>query len=906
MIRIAIAILVIAVTSTGLRAQRSVTFDPYEHLEDFDKADLGTWSILFDTKRWKEIEGKKLDARALAAEREAWASHVKEVKARIEFIRSDPKRLGHFEVRRALHRDPYLKAVDYREVEALPFFFIVQRPPKDEDAYYDELAKGYAELLTRLEKGFRERYAEPLGLKLREGFGYYCLAILSSKGAYDDYMTAQGYEGMSSRAHYQFKNRLAVTWERSFSTTDRQFLDEEKRSAILHEFAHQLQHAWCQGDDAMPKPIWYAEGMADYLGSEPPRDLARSDYHRTRIQRFVEALESDAMRPLIHPIRDLVEIDSYQQSALRALKRSSNPLAVSASLEFLYTQSFLLVQFLEEGEDGAYRDVFHRYVTAAQSGLAPKDAFFSTLGEIDLVQLERRFLTHVARLAGRPTDALVKLRLGNGEVVGEVTRADLKSLVTEGPKRSGPRGLEEVGGYDVSKLVPAEKLAAHRLTAARQAAARGSIRDALAMLAAPADAAATAEKARLEELLAFRREFGERAVEERWFFRVTDAESGKTVSRRAAGRTDEGIELDKGEFLSWSDLGVDGLMKLARRRKMMRDDREWIEAYLLLLTDPGKEREIGPGGHGLAKAAPAIRRDLADGRRLADFLSAFDHAPVTDAAQARARLDAMERLAEGEKIADLPDAEARRGFARHLLAMTFDADPSAGWGLRGKVEDLGKKRLRVDYDFKDPAQLADFTVDAAYPGNLGPEQDLATAILGRKPTFEINESGLVMSGSAAAIWRLPLTGRIAIEYTISVDSSGRDRTRADTFDFGVAFADDGGRSFIISSLVSCLGSLRKGMLAELVGGDLALEFDRSYRVSMVRDEKGRVACSVDDAPVAALSGATTQGGRVFLRTHTDLQVHWHAVRIEGVVDEANLGHARDLHVASGLRRLGLE
>jgi hypothetical protein len=882
-------------------AQKSVKFDTYTHLKGFDAADLGEYSILYDTESYKEREGQRIKAAELAKIRAEWQAHRREVGKHIDLIKSDRKRQGLFEVRKSIHRDSYLQQVDYRSVERLPFLFVIQRPNKDSDGYYSDLADGYAELLGELNETFLRDYAKPLGLKLRENFGYHAIAILSSRGAYSDYMNAQGVEQVASRAHYQFIDRLAVTWEMSYQSQGRQFLDEEKRAAILHEFVHQLQHAWHSGKSPLPTAFWYVEGLAEYLSVKRPIDFANSKFLMRRATGFADALLSPRGRKLTQPLEDLIEITDMQQLMLRNLKRAGPAGLNDFAVPLFYMQSFMFIQFLEEGASGAWRDEFRAYMKAIQGGTFSREAWNLAFGKTKPADLEAPFLAHIAKVCGQP--GVAGQKLGGGIVTGFIDPKKLRDaegiagLLTEDGKAT-KRGLTPPLAFDHTSIVDAAALNGMRIQAALGHGAEGDLKTAKQILEGIDQPRARREYARLSALLKLRDAFVTRSVAEGWRIRAENDE-GKRVSRKILGQDEQGLILDKEMHLAWDELGSKGLRRELRKRKLFDGDRAWVEDYLQILAGQ-KTRTIAPGGQRLAADADSLRGLLPKARSAGDFLTVFDPKPIATPAAARSRLRALKKLLRQKKNPALPEPKVLRTFARFLAATGFDGGESLLRGLKGEVKDLGKGRFSVRYDFSTASQLTDFTkID--YLNRIAPEKKLASEIMGRASVLKLNGGALIQSGAVTCAWKLPLKSSLKIEAKVKIGGNGGEIIAPN---MGLIFGDNGEETFIHASPIGSLIHYARGQIAEVQNTSVNINAPGGLQMSVVCDGSGNVASTINGA-ACSLRQKFRRDGRLLLRSHTDYELRWEELVITGKIDEANLGVARDLHITNQLKGMGL-
>ncbi|MBI4603321.1 MAG: hypothetical protein HY721_15310, partial [Planctomycetes bacterium] len=316
-----------------------------------------------------------------------------------------------YRVAEKLHtQHDYFKKVDFFMAADLPFVFYVQRPPKDDPKYKDEIVAKFGPILRELRKLFEKEYATPLGLRRQLQPELYRMAILSTPGDYvENYARAMrlGEGGLRlSAAHYDPKWRIAVTYEDKITPLSQ---DEERRHAILHEFVHALQHMY--GRAGMPKPVWYAEGLAELLaagGPDDSKDLSRRPFPQQALRQFMAAMGQGGDL-FVNSLQDLVTAEGpgYDDVLLRAAARAGGRVPVNRdefvgmALAAFYTQSTLMVHFLHEAEGGKHRQGFFEYMKAVQAGESGWGTFTKAFPDVDPDQIESSFLEYFRKAASR-------------------------------------------------------------------------------------------------------------------------------------------------------------------------------------------------------------------------------------------------------------------------------------------------------------------------------------------------------------------------------------------------------------------------------------------------------------------------------------------------------------------------
>ncbi|MEZ6197601.1 MAG: hypothetical protein R3F20_18050 [Planctomycetota bacterium] len=900
-----LALLALLLTTAGSVVAQTRSFDPWKDLTGYEEATRGEWQSFCDVEKWRARLGLEVDAAGLARLREEWTAEKKAIDEKIVAILADPHGRSRFHLRRVLESDPYLKAVDYREIEIAPFCFVIQRPPKDDPEYYQDVADAYAGVLRDVEKDFRRLLVEPLKLTLRPKHGFFGLVILASEGSYVDFLKAHRIATVASRAHYDPATRLSVSWERSFGRGSAKHLDEEKRIALRHELVHALQWAYIARPAGKRLPVWLSEGLAEFFAYGPGADPAPDSLAALRIRNVLDLLASETGQRYLHPIPDLVEIQSYAQSTDFAKRRTQDPRAEGREVGGLYGLSYLLVEFLHEARGGAYRPRLLDLVRRLGAGEEAAAAFSGAFEGISPETLEAELIERAARLGRRDLAEFEHRSLGGGVRVGSTARPDAAVAETApAGKRRPPLGLTPAEPVDFrffgsiytspdsGRIAVRKMLAAFDIEGAERLLAPVKIQRAYEI---------GREAARLAKLKRAFDVVGTRAIEERWLVPVEV--DGKRVHRRVQAVHDDGLELDRVGRIRWSDLGAAEFQKLGRKKKIFTGALAELDDYLRLLSDPEGARIADDAEKEIRQDAERIRADVLDPRPWLAYRRLSAAVFIDDPEVARRRLADLEEVCRDEVLVATVDREKLVEYATALLKLAFRCDAGTNYGLVRPVETTPEGRLRVSYDFADEAQLADFHF-GSYPHALSDEVDLSIGG-GAVPRIRaLANGGLEVSGSATGLWRLPLKGRVMVSYRVAIIEVAKGKLGR--LDFGAGLADDGGKSFLLASLNGSLAEFRGGVMTKVASTTFAhprvLE---DYQVTVVRAPEGGITAHVDGELASEIENTTADGGRIFLRAHTAARIRWLGLVIEGELDRENLGHARDAWVAAGLRRLGL-
>ena len=195
---------------------------------------------------------------------------------------------------------------------------------------------------------------------------------------------------------------------------------ESERAKLLHEAVHQLQYWYCRqrndwGRHAVGQN-WLDEGVAEYLseaGEGPDGAWKFTGLSRLRLwtmQGVRKQLEQRGAEYPFFPVGMLVSLKTFQEVQKWAAAEFGLPAGVCMGL--FYEQSWALTYFLNEAEDGRYREGFLRYLDAAFRTDWPEGgqekAFRTALG----IESDAQFDALEAAYQAYVTDHLMKLEVG--------------------------------------------------------------------------------------------------------------------------------------------------------------------------------------------------------------------------------------------------------------------------------------------------------------------------------------------------------------------------------------------------------------------------------------------------------------------------------------------------------------
>jgi hypothetical protein len=387
---------------------------------------------------------------------------------------------------------------------------------------------------------------------------------------------------------------------------------------------------------------------------------------------------------------------------------------------------------------------------------------------------------------------------------------------------------------------------------------------------------------------------------------------GKLVLPDGDKKARVGVERREGGVLhlapnkpGWKTLAVEELPPGDLAQQMDRDADglapSWVRLYGYALA--GTERwskllkDDAPEAAALRADANADFARLLNAGRCAEELARLSAAPApADVAQADlllARIDALRK--EGAALDFVADRKLPlRALAASAHRVRFDAAGLSG-ALKGKVQDLGGGRIKVEYSFESPAEAEDFVPAGDYlrdhRGRLPPVQD------GLRNAFWQEEGALHAEGLAGVRYVLPLAAPMSVEYDLSIEVP-MEGDKAPPFLF-VGICDDGAERFAWSSNFGDVEVWNHGQTVHSERQTSTfVRLGRGTVEKLVHDG-ARVSLMRDKQEVAALD-CPHRRGDVFLWAHSGLGISVRRLTLEGTVDDEGRAALRERWVEKAL------
>ena len=359
------------------------------------------------------------------------------------------------------------------------------------------------------------------------------------------------------------------------------------------------------------------------------------------------------------------------------------------------------------------------------------------------------------------------------------------------------------------------------------------------------------------------------------------------------------------ERLPLEDIDPEQLVRLMRERKYGFDPG-WMADYPAVLSGKSVEKRLAkydsPGARLLAEHARDDYPVRLQGARAAAVLATLAAAELPGVVE-----EAEETLATvAALLEEHGELELVRGKRRELRALTSEAlavlfeDREVFAPLRGELEELGARRIRVTYDFEDEAELEDFRSGEYLLHAARSDEERPF----RAPT--VKKGSLHLRGLSFARHRLGFGSdvRVTCRFRLPNPEGAHDpRMRlllgvSDDSQGNYAAADCVGTVFVEDGQSDHYQTARSPVEGITLGEWHELELSIRGRESLIAELDGKTAGTVPVGPRTA--------GAVFLWGDCDHAIEVTRLEIEGTVLRASIEDLGREWIAARLRALGLE
>ncbi|OHB72605.1 MAG: hypothetical protein A2W23_09270 [Planctomycetes bacterium RBG_16_43_13] len=259
-----------------------------------------------------------------------------------------------------------------------PYLLAVERS----DAYAVEtIMENCNKLLSSLYRSFFDEFGKELNLSGADGV--LLVVVFRSRESFDNYFVNTRNKSLSSEMTgvYEYKKRRLLVYNNA-----RLYFN------ILHEGAHQLVHCYVRKPLSM---LWLHEGIASYFEQFSRGSIGEmvinTDVNKERLNDAKAAIASDRYVKLGDLVRFTIDdfwgwYYSNKDDAGR----------ISADARAYYAESWALVYFLRNYEDGRFKSQFNGYMKKALDGGGGYEDFIRSFGSIE--ELESLFVAYIKKL----------------------------------------------------------------------------------------------------------------------------------------------------------------------------------------------------------------------------------------------------------------------------------------------------------------------------------------------------------------------------------------------------------------------------------------------------------------------------------------------------------------------------
>ena len=673
------------------------------------------------------------------------------------------------------------------------------------------------------------------------------------------------------------------------------------RAPVLFELTRSLLNAWCITSIPDIEEQWMLDGLAGYFSSEGVEDV--ESYPNPPVNpsalKWLNGLNDAEQEHLLLGLDRLVPMGDSEfrhKEFLRVNREAGNgPVSTVATSTIWYHQTNLWAHFLLRGDGGRWRGPFVKYVGNVMRGDRGLETLVEALGVSHLSELDTPYRSH-----------LEALKRGEGV-------------------ESGPAIAVAVGGDGSTVVTPA--LAASpedseaRLAVAMSRAARGDLTSALAELEsieastddqalkfkiqAEAERLAVAVKGRndfLQSLVGTKRKLRFLYGDQKVYAKVLGFEDGSiTLEARKEG------DLESAEVanISLGDIAT------GMGRDAEEFGPEWLRGYYLALVGDVKWKRYVDKKSSSGKALiRTLEEDVAGWIEMGAAVLALDdlaRQPLSnDAVTAEATLTNIRMTLKDHGRTQAVDhaKPALRMIAEEALRLRFPQEGVRDL-LKGKLTPLEGGRVRLEYDFKSPSQLDDFTKDSEYLLKWREDRGALTPAA-EKVGYTVR--GGQLSGTGGQVFRLKVPfDSPTLKYRFVYGRSSEPGAFAS---MSLGICDNGKGSYIAAhnaldlEVVDVEGAFQRFEVeqdpkARKVRGAKPIDME------LIHDGTKQVTLKAGGKKVREALCGPRKSGDIFIFFHATSPIAIQSLVIEGVPNLAGREEQRDAWVDEQLTEMGL-
>ncbi len=919
------ALLVLLAASSPARAQvAKFHFDPVRDLPGYQAVLDSLDKALYPLDSFDALLGNEMTPAQLAAEQKRWESERGAVDTKLAELAADPRAAFLFRLEHRLARHEYFSKIGWTVEEApAPFVMFVQRPSKDDPKYAANVVELYKPWLASLSSAFDARVAEPARAKPNAALGAVALAVLATPG---DYQTAgrllDADVGSVNGGIHDAALRIDVGHGDPFGAA--KGARDRVRPLVTVAALGLLQRH--QANARVPGSVLITRGVPDYLFESLGDGTAIVDVPKPRADALLDAMSvlGDARKRVEFAVRLpelLAVIDGPgavglgdRQARKFGAKQLSDRRGFWSSFD---RQCALWTHYLIDGDGGAQRVRWTKYVQEVLAGKSGPDAAKIAFEGADLVAIERAFWHWVVATTKTyfPTtevpsaDAIEDLLAGPPPAIAVAPAPAAATPVAAAVEHPLNPKVLAVQDTDMEARIGMQ------LVRARANDLDGALAGLRELAAAhPVDPYAgrvDREIARVAAIVDLRDKWLAALVQKQG--RLEIELDGKKVNLPIRGVANGAIAIAANKSgitsLALADLPLSDLLSGTERREYQAGFDPWVRGYLAVMTGDAKADKFAKGDE------PQVRDVREDLRvwigesvrtgKAAVLLNEIAALPLPnsrtegESALERARVLLAER--------DLPSVVVRREslvrYARASLA-AIAAGMDAREFVHGKWETVADGSVRLTYEFDRPEEIADFAKHVGYLPDLRKKYGPLLRSEAEAKVESVDGRAVFIGPSC---WRLPIgfQAPFQVRYTLRVVHVEGELAAGPTFD--VLTCDDTKGTFVRATAFGWIwvnDRVTNRQAEASPTGDMSYLQDTDYDVEVAHDGTRITTRFVGETRATCATGAVTAGD-VVLWVHSDLPVSAARFEITGRVDPKSLDRARARWVERRISELGL-
>ena len=807
---------------------------------------------------------------------------------------------------RRLARHPYFSTIEYEFLwKHEPFVFVVQKPARVTPGYAEKVVAERLPILTALHDRFVEDLGRPLSLRLRPASPRLGVFFFATPGDWENYQRVvwkTTYRSMTS--YYSAADRMFLLRENPFGG------GPERTPWVYHcevrQAARLILHGYGSSSETLPGPIWFQGGMADDLASHTrfePDAFQEREPSPMGVRWIVSILHDAELRRVgLVPLPDLFGLSSLDEAVAACNRRSQEirgkDINSTWAADLTITQLGLLCHYLRRQAAPEWRESMACFTEDAMKGKLDGRSFIEGTSEEELGELERALYEFIWK---------EHIRLWP-----EVPRntAALTSFFAE---RWAPTAQPTFTDFGAESAIASITDPAIRVSLAIACVRAGDTDRALKILETlgEADARALRELARVRAWVLLRDEYlaslvgGKSKLSITWLGEPLSAKVGKLE----AGVLHLGGNKRKVKSVPVREIDPVDLASLINRRSSGLSDR-WARAYPLVIAYENKKarRPLAGDAPELASLVRDFEEDYPQRRESVEALEALVEVarlePRDSIDSARRALECIQMLwSRCDTLDFVPPLKGDLRVSASRAYTSIFEKQGLSEALEGELTRLPDGRIRLRYDFEDPAQLHDWPLEEG-PDELRKD---APELHRLKTLLDCEKGKLRLAGSASRRHVLGFEGEQVIRWkdiTHQGPGGARDEYILQCLVM-MCCKDDGSYVASINSNTMELNDTETGEFLNELTPVIHTHFDTEYQMELHHDGSETVTLWRDSNRDLEIPCGPRKKGGVRLWIHSDYVSEFEDLEIIGRITEESLAAFSVAWIAARVGEMGL-